>query len=427
MEDLFKKFYKYQRVLNEIKDIQGSISKTILLKNALADEGFKELLIHLFSPTVTTGIAKTAWKKVEGESVYSSYEKFKSPNELITFIQNNNTGKQEVVKEIKDFATLHHDLENIIYWIATKDIKIGLNIDTIKKYVPLHTHDVMLGTSLKELTKGIEENREYVLTEKLDGIFCSTRVEDGTVTFTSRNGKPILGLTDLEKEYSQKPNGWYHGELLYDGEAEDRKALYRKTVSEVNADKENKKVVHRLFSFTKLEDWQNETSITYKEELEQLKLVVNDKNIFLVQEIGRGTGSDYAVSELQRIKETTDWEGLMLRYLDSKYEFKRSKNLIKLKQSYTLDLKIIGFEEGSGKYENQLGAFIVDYKGFPLGVGSGLKEDERIDFWNRKDELLGKIIEISYWDETHDVDGKPSLRFPVFERLRLDKDSESYN
>ena len=64
-------------------------------------------------------------------------------------------------------------------------------------------------------------------------------------------------------------------------------------------------------------------------------------------------------------------EGVMININDAVYEFKRSSNLLKCKVMSDCDLKIIGFEEGSGRLSGTMGRINVDYKGNTLGVGSG--------------------------------------------------------
>ena len=115
----------------------------------------------------------------------------------------------------------------------------------------------------------------------------------------------------------------------------------------------------------------------------------------------------------------------MLRYDDSRYEWKRSKNLIKLKPFYTIDLRVTGY--GEHKNGDMLGQLSVDYYGETVWVGSGYTKEERKDFWLKREDLIGKIIEVQFMEETQNKDGKKSLRFPVFKRLRLDKNEESYN
>lgn len=120
-----------------------------------------------------------------------------------------------------------------------------------------------------------------------------------------------------------------------------------------------------------------------------------------------------------------NWEGIMLNK-NAPYECKRTKNLIKIKSFKHSDLEIVGFEEGTGKNLGTLGAFKVKYKDNIVNVGSGLTDEQRRTFWNTRDTLLGKIIQVKYKEESTDaVTGLHSLQFPVFECLRLDKDAES--
>lgn len=84
----------------------------------------------------------------------------------------------------------------------------------------------------------------------------------------------------------------------------------------------------------------------------------------------------------------------------------------------TCDLKIIDFEEGTGKYKNSLGALVVDYKGYRLGVGSGFSDADREYIWNNRGVLLGRIVEVQYFEETSNQNGGLGLRFPVYKCIR---------
>ena len=118
-------------------------------------------------------------------------------------------------------------------------------------------------------------------------------------------------------------------------------------------------------------------------------------------------------------------EGLMIN-LDDVYYFKRTKSLIKLKVMSTIDLRVVGFEEGNNKNKGKLGAVLVKYKDNIVKVGSGWVDSDREEVWNNQDKYLGKILEISYFEETTNKDGSCSLRFPIAKRWRFDKDEESY-
>ena len=109
--------------------------------------------------------------------------------------------------------------------------------------------------------------------------------------------------------------------------------------------------------------------------------------------------------------------------LNSPYQFGRTIELLKVKNMYTLDLRITGMREGSGEFANTCGALIVDYKGYEVGVGSGISKEERIEFWNNQEKYIGRVIEVQAFEETTDQNGNLSLRFPVYKGLRdIDKE-----
>ena len=120
-------------------------------------------------------------------------------------------------------------------------------------------------------------------------------------------------------------------------------------------------------------------------------------------------------------------EGVMVNINDAPYEGKRTKNILKVKAMQDCDLKIIGFEEGTGKNKGTLGAIIVDYKGFEVKVGSGFTDEDRKYFWNNQNELLGRVITVQYFEETtNKKDNSLSLRFPVYKELREEGKEVSY-
>jgi DNA ligase-1 len=119
-------------------------------------------------------------------------------------------------------------------------------------------------------------------------------------------------------------------------------------------------------------------------------------------------------------------EGIMINDWNAPYEFKRSNALLKCKQFNTCDLRVIDFEPGEGKYTGMLGAFICEYKGGEVKIGSGLTDELRKKVWDRRSEYVNTIIEVSYFEETVDSTGKKSLRFPTFKDFRFDKTEPSY-
>ena len=101
-------------------------------------------------------------------------------------------------------------------------------------------------------------------------------------------------------------------------------------------------------------------------------------------------------------------EGLMLRRYGSMYEGKRSKSLLKVKEFHDMEVKIVGYTEGTGKYKGKLGSYACVHKGgIKFNCGSGLTDEDRA---SRLD--VGIFITVKYFELSKD--GVP--RFPVFLR-----------
>lgn len=116
-------------------------------------------------------------------------------------------------------------------------------------------------------------------------------------------------------------------------------------------------------------------------------------------------------------------EGLMLKKTQAPYGFTRNDSILKVKQFYNADLRIVGAYEGEkgSKYEGLLGGLQLasDCGTYSTDCGSGFDDEQRFDLWiqHQRSELVGLISEVSYQEIT--IDG--SFRFPVWQGLRLDK------
>lgn len=412
-------------LFESIEKTPGTKAKKELLElglNSEYKEDLEKVLNHLFNPMISTGISKTSWNKAE----VGVNAKFNSISELIEYIQKNNTGKNIVVSSVKSFSKKFEPFEQkFFYYLATKDINIGISTTTVSKYIHIPKFEIMLGERLNE---DVDFDRNYILTKKLDGVNLTCFKRGESITFFTRQGKQVDGLTDLIEQYKELPDGVYFGEALYsnEDEAKDRKELYRLSTGELNSKRENKKISHWIFDYQTLDEWDSEKFITpYSNTINTLENIFsknNLKNIKMVPFIYQGTGKEIAFELLKKAKED-GWEGLVLRYSSSVYQKKRSSDFVKLKPFVEVDLRITGFKEF--KHPNQLGSFICedDEHTIKCSVGSGFSKEQRYDFWKRKNEFLGKIVEVQTMEITENKSGQKSLRFPVFIRFRDDKNT----
>ena len=130
------------------------------------------------------------------------------------------------------------------------------------------------------------------------------------------------------------------------------------------------------------------------------------------------------------MKEMVDagYEGVMIKDPDAKYECKRTTGWLKMKPFIEVSLTVTAVEEGTGRNQGRLGALVCegvdDDKRIVVNVGSGLSDEQRMDFWDAYNEnpesVVGQIVEVRADAATRGQDSEDiwSLRFPRFLRFR---------
>jgi len=116
-------------------------------------------------------------------------------------------------------------------------------------------------------------------------------------------------------------------------------------------------------------------------------------------------------------------EGSVLKLQSSAYAGKRHQSWRKWKEINTIDVRIIGYKEGQGKFEGLIGAIHFEapqgpssHEGPTRGFCSGMDDETRIYISDHRQQLLGAVIEINHYGKL--VDG---FRHPQFKRFRADK------
>ena len=335
--------------------------------------------------------------------------------------------------------TLHsikaNDLRLYAQEFLCKKITLGVTAKTVNKalgfeFIP--EFRCMLANKYFEHPDKVE-GKHFYLTEKLDGIRCLAIIEEDEVKLFSRQGQPIVGLTDIENDlatvYMNAKACVLDGELLI----EDRNGIpskeqYKRTTMIVRKDGAKTGITYNVFDVLDIDAFHHrECTTPYYMRRQKLEAYTcGCKHVKVLPILYHGSDTSKIMEHLN-IQRSLDHEGVMINLADEPYQFTRTNALLKVKVMQDCDLEITGVQEGTGKFAGTLGALICDYKGNPVGVGSGLTDEMRHAFWTNPDAYIGRVATIQYFEETHSADGKLSIRFPVFKELREEGKEVSYS
>lgn len=426
-------------VIKLFKQIQETSSlndkKTIIVANK-DNELFKKCLKFLLDGNIVTGISNSKISKVNKNTTKDkAKQKMNSFEEVMDYLTIHNTGRDEDIANVKNFINDHciPDDEFMFYvQMITKKYKLGVDSKTINKCIPglIPVWDVQLGSSYDKLRLKNEE--WFSLSQKLNG----NRASYYHGKLISRQGKEFTGMQHIIYDLEQLGMGWfYDGELirknidnLSDGEN------FRVGTGIINSDAEVKEeikfVIFDYFPESELREGHSNAKYRIRREmLKELKKIIEEKglkNIEVVTMVYEGRDQTQIIKWLDYAIEH-GWEGLMLNK-DSTYKCKRTTDLIKIKRFYTMDLPVVETIEGDGRLKGTLGALVVKYKNNTVNIGSGFDDETRRKFWEDRDNLVGRIIEVKYKEISKDKKtGLESLQFPIYVGLRENGKSISYD
>lgn len=266
----------------------------------------------------------------------------------------------------------------------------------------------------------------YYIQEKLDGNRCIAYYDwkDKVWKFRSRSGKDKdlpINMDGMDKEFI------YDGEVMTFGKAGTRD--FNATSGVINSKYLDKSSLH--YYVYDIIDVDVPAGLR-REALEAQKptgnvTILKTIKMKLYKNTTKNTQLDTFLDEIV----SKGGEGVMIRNCYSPYEQKRSTALLKYKGVQTMDMEVIGIEEGTGKYTGMVGSLhcrcnTVD-GWYECWVGSGLSDYERATW--KPEDIIGKIVEVAYFSVSQSKDnkgtGRLSLRFPRLKRVRYDKSETS--
>jgi DNA ligase-1 len=401
---------KYYELFEELESISGRKEKEKLIKDNWSEE-LKQIFLRVYDYNRQSYTNKFIKEPLKCENI----ENVKNVDiiELFDYLSSKGSANNNSKNEVYWFLTYLSELEaKWVKRILLKDLKIGVSEKTLNKlfgdFIP--TFEVMLAKQVESLDS---LTFPLIAQPKLDGIRC---LKIGK-TLMGRNGR----ATSNERLHLYLHNLIKEENYVFDGELYSHKLSFNDILSQVNSDSKEidtsiKYVVYDILTKT---EWENQECKTkYFDRWSRIKSFTSiSKNSEWIG--GKIINNVHELNEYYEHILRDGYEGIMVKDPNGMYGWKRvDQNVMgKIKPSEDFDCKIIQVKEGTGKYEKKMGAFIVDFNGVKVNVGSGFNDEQRNEFWKNKQDLIGKWISVKAQEKT--IDG--SLRFPVFIRIRDDK------
>ena len=361
----------------------------------------------------------------------------KAMDELYDLSSRTVTGNAAIQKLTDILTGLDSCNAKVIERIIQKDLKCGVQASTANSVWSglIKEYPCMLCSQFEQKLVDKISYPAYVQL-KMDGMRFNAIVRDGKVEFRSRNGKEIQLLGNLEEEFAALAGDV---DCVFDGELmvmdpDDYQFMDRQTGNGI-LNKANKgtisakeaAMVHAtvwdVIPYVEFET--GYCGAPYSKRFSSLQILVNrqvtkEKKIWLVT-----TNIVQTFEEAQTIFEkylAEGLEGIILKDGSGVWEDKRSKSQIKFKGELECDLRIVGVQAGTGKYEGMLGAIICQSADgvVKVSVGSGFNDAHRKNLITEK--LLDRIVSIKYNSRIKNKSGEESLFLPVFVEIRDDKD-----
>lgn len=399
----------------ELQSISGTKAKQQFLLDNRCDD-FDTFLKWLLNPQIVTGIDR---KKLKMRSVSRCFES-QDLKDILDYLVEHNTGRDVDVGYCRSFMNVNPKYEAFLFSVFTKSLKLGVDVKLVNK---TYGEDFIFNWEIQQAYPiekyPLKPNTWITITQKCNGV----RATYYRGKIMARSGVEFKGLDHIVNELDDAYSNYVlDGELmLKDKTGLTDNEAFRKATGIINSDGNKSEICMTVFDCLPVADFDSPTpKMRYSQRRRLMDGLEDTDNVRVLPVLYQGTDHTQIPILLDKMV-AEDKEGLMVN-LDVPYKRKRHSGILKVKRFYTMDLRVVSVEEGEGKYVGMLGKVNVEFNGNVVGVGSGFTDEQRIKYWEDRDYLVNKIIEVKYKEVSTDKKtGLESLQFPVFVCEKFDK------
>ncbi len=426
-----------QQVIEKLELDNSRLAKEAVIQSAMQeglDEFFEGVQIAL-DPLVTFGVKQVPERTdiLTGQGL--SWNVFKELADKLIARELTGHAARDAIELAMGVATTEQ--WNMFYRrILIKDLRCGVSEKTVNKIAKkfpqyaIPTFTCSLAHDSANHEKKMVGKKQIEI--KLDGVRVITIIQGDKVEMFSRNGKQFHNfghiIEEIETVIKENPVPY---PLVLDGEV--MSANFQDLMKQVHRkdNVQNDDAVLHLFDTIPLGCFKNgswdkpqsfRSQIT-KHWVEDHRSVLKHVQALEWEEVDLDTteGQERFVG-LNKAAVDGGYEGVMIKDIDAPYECKRTHAWLKAKPFIEVTLEVKDVEEGTGRNEGRLGAFVCegtdDGKKINVNVGSGFSDVNRDEFWTGRDNIPGQLVEVRADAITQNQDGTYSLRFPRFKTFR---------
>lgn len=421
-------------IINEIASEASKKKKELLLKQYESYE-LKDILLYTYNSFWTFGIKKIDNTTSEGDlTVLENW--FDIRDLLLKLIRRELTGNAAKDKISELMAKFTFSEQDIIRRIINRDMEAGFSESTINRVWQNHipVFDVALAERYDKAPELLTFDSTWFCSRKCDGCRCIAIVDirNCSIKFHSRQGIEFTTLRNVATELMALASEAYDREevpnmIVFDGEIclvdKNGKEDFQGIMKQIKKkDHTIKNPMYLVFDYLTYDEFIfNTGDKKLGERLEVLNNIISKDSTYIKVLEQAKIDSEETFAEWNKKVATFGWEGLILRK-NAPYKSGRTKDMLKVKSFFDAEYKVLETINGEFNYsvadegqvkEVMMTAVIIEHKGYTVKVGSGWSINQRKKFFANPELIVGKTINVQYFEETVNKDGGMSLRFPT--------------